>query len=255
MLQAQETSLIYRNGDGVTYAVKSANLIVNASEFLGLVGPSGSGKSSLLYVLSGLKAASEGTVTFEGNNYQTMSNARLIELRRKRFGFIFQQHFLINYLSVLENVMVGALEQTPAARDRARALIAELGLEKQINRLPWQLSIGQRQRVAIARALINEPAIVFADEPTAALDQATGHQVVDLLAQYRGHGSIVFVTHDPEMLSKADRVVRMRDGEIVAVELRGNAAQARSHVESAGHNGSGAASASAPRPGQRIGET
>lgn len=220
MLQARDLSLIYRNGEGVTYAVKKANLTLGTGEFLGLVGPSGSGKSSLLYVLSGLKAASEGDVTFEGNAYQTMQNGKLIELRRKRYGFIFQQHFLINYLSVFENIMVGALEQSNAAKARANDLIAELGLEQQKKRMPWQLSIGQRQRVAIARALINEPAIIFADEPTAALDQTTGHQVVDLLAHYRGHGSIVFVTHDPEMLTQADRVIRMRDGEIVSEEKR-----------------------------------
>lgn len=220
MLEAHDVSLIYRNGEGVTYAVKRASVTVSKGEFLGLVGPSGSGKSSLLYVMSGLKHASEGDVVFEGNAYRSISNDKLIDLRRTRYGFIFQQHFLINYLSVFENVMVGALAQTPAARERARALIAELGLEKQNNRLPWQLSIGQRQRVAIARALINEPAVVFADEPTAALDQTTGHQVVDLLAHYRGHGSIVFVTHDPEMLTQADRVIRMRDGEIVAEEKR-----------------------------------
>jgi putative ABC transport system ATP-binding protein len=220
MLETRDVSLIYRNGEGVTYAVKNANVAVTKGEFLGLVGPSGSGKSSLLYVMSGLKTASEGDVRFEGNSYQSMQNGKLIELRRKRYGFIFQQHFLINYLSVFENVMVGALEQSSAQRRRATELIAELGLEKQKNRLPWQLSIGQRQRVAIARALINEPAVVFADEPTAALDHTTGHQVVDLLARYRGHGSIVFVTHDPEMLSQADRVIRMRDGEIVSEEKR-----------------------------------
>lgn len=220
MLEAHDVSLIYRNGDGVTYAVKRANVTVNKGEFLGLVGPSGSGKSSLLYLLSGLKQANEGDVSFEGGAYHELSNDKLIQLRRTRYGFIFQQHFLINYLTVFENIMVGALEQAPAARERARALIAELGLEAQRNRLPWQLSIGQRQRVAIARALINEPAIVFADEPTASLDQTTGHQVVDLLAHYRGHGSIVFVTHDPEMLTQADRVIRMRDGEIVGEEKR-----------------------------------
>lgn len=220
MLQAQNVSLIYRNGDGETYAVRKASLTVNSGEFLGLVGPSGSGKSSLLYVMSGLKQASEGDVTFDGNSYQTMQNGKLIDLRRKRYGFIFQQHFLINYLTVFENIMVGALEQNVALRKQATALIGELGLEKQKNRLPWQLSIGQRQRVAIARALINQPAIIFADEPTAALDQTTGHQVVDLLAHYRGHGSIVFVTHDPEMLTQADRVIRMRDGEIVSQEKR-----------------------------------
>lgn len=220
MLTARDVSLIYRNGEGVTFAVKKANVTVTKGEFLGLVGPSGSGKSSLLYLLSGLKTASEGDVSFEGSSYQSMANGKLIDLRRKRYGFIFQQHFLINYLTVFENIMVGALEQSNSAREQAKSLIAELGLEKQRDRLPWQLSIGQRQRVAIARALINEPAIVFADEPTAALDQTTGHQVVDLLAQYRGHGSIVFVTHDPEMLTQADRVIRMRDGEIVSEEKR-----------------------------------
>jgi len=220
MLTARDVSLIYGNGDGVTYAVKKASVTVTKGEFLGLVGPSGSGKSSLLYVLSGLKSASEGDVSFEGSSYQSMANSKLIDLRRKRYGFIFQQHFLINYLTVFENIMVGALEQSRSAREQANSLIAELGLERQKDRLPWQLSIGQRQRVAIARALINEPAIVFADEPTAALDQTTGHQVVDLLAQYRGHGSIVFVTHDPEMLVQADRVIRMRDGEIVSEEKR-----------------------------------
>jgi putative ABC transport system ATP-binding protein len=173
-----------------------------------------------LYVLSGLKDASEGDILFEGDAYSAMQNSKRIDLRRKRYGFIFQQHFLINYLSVFENVMVGALEQNADARKRANELIGELGLVNQKNRTPWQLSIGQRQRVAIARALINEPAIVFADEPTAALDQTTGHQVVDLLAHYRGHGSIVFVTHDPEMLTQADRVIRMRDGEIVSEEKR-----------------------------------
>lgn len=220
MLEAHGVSLMYRNGEDVTYAVKKANVTIHKGEFLGLVGPSGSGKSSLLYILSGLKPASEGEISFEGGAYHAMPNGKLIDLRRKRYGFIFQQHFLINYLSVLENIMVGALAQNAASKKRANELIGELGLEKQKNRMPWQLSIGQRQRVAIARALINEPAIVFADEPTAALDQTTGHQVVDLLAQYRGHGSIVFVTHDPEMLSKADRVIRMRDGEIVSEEVR-----------------------------------
>lgn len=244
MLVARDVSLIYRNGDGVTYAVKKANVTVERGEFLGLVGPSGSGKSSLLYVMSGLKNASEGDVTFDGVSYQTMQNAKLLDLRRKRYGFIFQQHFLINYLSVFENIMVGALAQDAASRERANALIAELGLEKQKNRVPWQLSIGQRQRVAIARALINEPAIVFADEPTAALDQTTGHQVVDLLAHYRGHGSIVFVTHDPEMLSKADRVIRMRDGEIVSEEKRNSTPAPRVQVVSEhGNNGTRPATA------------
>ncbi len=223
MLQATNLSLIYRNGEGATYAVNDVSVTINGGEFLGIVGPSGSGKSSLLYLLSGLKPASAGHISFDGHGYDELHNGKLIALRRERFGFIFQQHFLINYLTVLENVMVAATARDTAALAQAKELLAELGLDKMQNRHPWQLSIGQRQRVAIARALINNPAIVFADEPTASLDHATGYQVVDLLAHYRGHGSIVFVTHDPEMLSKADRVIRMRDGQIVGETLNGGA--------------------------------
>ncbi len=215
MLSATNISLIYRNGEGATYAVNNVSVTVNKGEFLGIVGPSGSGKSSLLYLLSGLKQASTGRIEFEGRGYHELGKPRLIALRRERYGFVFQQHFLINYLTVLENVMVAAPAKDAAAVDRAREFLAELGLGGMFKRHPWQLSIGQRQRVAIARALINNPAVVFADEPTASLDHATGYQVVDLLAHYRGHGSIVFVTHDPDMLSKADRVLKMRDGQIV----------------------------------------
>ncbi len=223
MLEATNISLIYRNGEGATYAVNDVSVRINGGEFLGIVGPSGSGKSSLLYLLSGLKPASAGRISFDGRGYDELRNGKLIALRRERFGFIFQQHFLINYLTVLENIMVAAPARDTAALARAKELLAELGLEKMQNRHPWQLSIGQRQRVAIARALINNPAVVFADEPTASLDHATGYQVVDLLAHYRGHGSIVFVTHDPEMLSKADRVIRMRDGQIVGETVNGGA--------------------------------
>ena len=215
MLEALNISLIYRNGDGATYAVNRVSVQVNGGEFLGIVGPSGSGKSSLLYLMSGLKHANEGRIVFDGRDYGDLGDSGLVALRRKRFGFIFQQHFLINYLTVLENVLVGALERDSTALTRAKDLLAELGMAAMLKRFPWQLSIGQRQRVAIARALINNPAVVFADEPTASLDHATGYQVVELLARYRGKGSIVFVTHDPEMLSEADRVIRMRDGKIV----------------------------------------
>ncbi len=221
MLEANNLSLIYRNGEGATYAVNDVSVTINGGEFLGIVGPSGSGKSSLLYLLSGLKPASTGRISFDGHSYDELRNGKLIALRRERFGFIFQQHFLINYLTVLENIMVAAPVRDPGAWARAKELLAELGLDKMQNRHPWQLSIGQRQRVAIARALINNPAVVFADEPTASLDHATGYQVVDLLAHYRGHGSIVFVTHDPEMLSKADRVIRMRDGQVVGETRNG----------------------------------
>jgi putative ABC transport system ATP-binding protein len=215
MLRTENVSLIYTNGGVETYAVRNATLTVNSNEFLGIIGPSGSGKSSLLYLLSGLKPASEGAVYFEGHCYAEMKNDALLRLRRERFGFVFQQHFLINYLTALENVLVAALPGDKGAKKRTAELLEELGLGGLLNRFPWQLSVGQRQRVAVARALINNPVVVFADEPTASLDHTTGHLVVDVLARYREKGSVVFVTHDPEMLEQANRVLRMRDGEIV----------------------------------------
>ncbi len=221
MLKAQDISLIYRNGEGETRAVNRVSVTIDPGEFLGVVGPSGSGKSSLLYILSGLKKTSEGKIAFEGRDYAQMGVNELINLRRARYGFVFQQHFLINYLTVFENVMVAAPNGDGGAPARAKELLGELGMTNLLNRYPWQLSIGQRQRIAVARALINKPALVFADEPTASLDQTTGHQVVDLLAHYRGRGGIVFVTHDPDMLSKADHIIRMRDGAIVE-EIKDN---------------------------------
>src|SRR5256885_13422863 len=125
-----------------------------------------------------------------------------MRLRRQRFGFVFQQHFLVNYLSALENVMVGAVRRNHEVAAYGQELLRRVGLGNKLEKRPYQLSIGERQRVAVARALVHRPAIVFADEPTASLDQATGHEVVSLLAEDRkaGGGSVVVVTHDPAML-------------------------------------------------------
>ncbi|TME46275.1 MAG: ATP-binding cassette domain-containing protein, partial [Chloroflexi bacterium] len=135
---------------------------------------------------------------------------------RQHFGFVFQQHFLVNYLSAIENVTVGALRRNHDTAAYAQELLRRVGLGDKLQKRPYQLSIGERQRVAVARALVHRPAVVFADEPTASLDQATGHEVVSLLAEYRqaGGGSVVVVTHDPAMLTGADRVLQMRDGRL-----------------------------------------
>jgi len=115
----------------------------------------------------------------------------------------------------LENVLVAANKEDRTAKKRAIGLLTEVGMGDLLKRFPYQLSIGQRQRVAVVRAMINRPAVIFADEPTASLDHTTGFQVIDILIRYRDRRSIVFVTHDPEMLTQADRVMRMRDGEII----------------------------------------
>lgn len=218
MLSAENLVLDYRSGGGVAHAVASVSLQVDRGSFIGLIGPSGSGKSSLMYLLSGLKRPNRGSVTFDGQDYASLSAPSLIHLRRQQFGFVFQQHFLVNYLSAFENVLVGALKRNHETAAYAQELLRRVGLGEKLPQRPYQLSIGERQRVAVARALVHKPAVVFADEPTASLDQATGREVVELLADYRhsGGGSVVVVTHDPAMLTGADRVLQMRDGRLLA---------------------------------------
>ncbi len=216
MLRAQDLVLDYRSGASVAHAVNTVSVAVEGGSFIGLIGPSGSGKSSLMYLLSGLKRPTRGSVTFEDHDYGSMSIPGLMRLRRHRFGFVFQQHFLINYLSALENVMVGAVNRNHETAAYAQELLRRVGLADKMRKRPYELSIGERQRVAVARAMVHKPALVFADEPTASLDQATGHEVINLLAEYRsqGNGSVVVVTHDPNMLTGADRVLQMRDGQL-----------------------------------------
>ena len=216
MLSGQDLGLDYRTGTSVAHAVDTVSLSVDQGSFVGLIGPSGSGKSSLMYLLSGLKRPTRGTVAFNGQDYRQISTPGLMQLRRQRFGFVFQQHFLINYLTSLENVMVGAIKRNHEVVAYAQELLRRVGLGDKLRQRPYQLSIGERQRVAVARALVHRPAIVFADEPTASLDQATGREVIDLLVDYRRRagGSVVVVTHDPAMLTGADRVLQMRDGRL-----------------------------------------
>lgn len=216
MLSGQDLALDYRSGSSVAHAVDTVSLSVEQGSFVGLIGPSGSGKSSLMYLLSGLKRPTRGTVAFDGRDYRQISTPGLMQLRRQRYGFVFQQHFLINYLTALENVMVGAVKRNHDVVAYAQELLRRVGLGDKLRQRPYQLSIGERQRVAVARALVHRPAIVFADEPTASLDQATGREVIDLLVDYRRRagGSVVVVTHDPAMLTDADRVLQMRDGRL-----------------------------------------
>jgi putative ABC transport system ATP-binding protein len=216
MLSAQDLALDYRTGTSVAHAVDTVSLSVEHGSFIGLIGPSGSGKSSLMYLLSGLKRPTRGTVAFDGQDYRQISAPGLMRLRRQRYGFVFQQHFLVNYLTALENVMVGAVRRNHEVVAYAQELLRRVGLGAKLRQRPYQLSIGERQRVAVARALVHRPAIVFADEPTASLDQATGHEVISLLLDYRTRekGSVVVVTHDPAMLTGADRVLQMRDGRL-----------------------------------------
>ncbi len=220
MLQGENLTLTYQDGDKTIDAVHGVSLIVQDHQFIGILGPSGSGKSSLLYLLSGLRKANAGEIYLDGRAYSKMPERERVALRRSDFGFVFQQHFLINYLTALENVMVSAPVQDKAHAEQAKALLADLGLGDKLHRFPYELSGGERQRVAIARAMIHRPRVIFADEPTGLLDRRTGLQVMGLLRSYREQGSLIAVTHNPEILSEADLVLTIRDGQIAKAEDR-----------------------------------
>jgi putative ABC transport system ATP-binding protein len=225
MLQAEHLTLSYQDGENSIDAVKDISISIEDHQFIGILGPSGSGKSSLLYLLSGLRKPTQGEIYLDDRAYSKISDSERVALRRTEFGFVFQQHFLINYLTALENVMVSAPMQDKAHAEQAKAMLADLGLGDKLHRFPYELSGGERQRVAIARAMIHRPRVIFADEPTGLLDRRTGLQVMALLRGYREQGSLIAVTHNPEILSEADLVITMRDGEVADVKDRvGNAA-------------------------------
>jgi putative ABC transport system ATP-binding protein len=211
MIEAENTSLVYSDHGRSVIACQEVDLRVESNEFLGILGPSGSGKSSLLYLLSGLKTPTSGDVRFQGKSLVDMDDSRRSHLRLREFGFVFQQPYLLGYLTALENVMVA---QVGAEVDEAFSILDKLGLAEKINRLPHELSGGERQRVCVARALYGHPQVIFADEPTASLDHTNGIAVVELLNRHREQGALIMVTHDPTMLEGADRVVRLVDGRL-----------------------------------------
>jgi len=220
MLQGEHLTLTYQDGDETLDAVHDVSIAIEDHQFIGILGPSGSGKSSLLYLLSGLRQPTAGDIYLDGRAYGKMPDRERVGLRRTEYGFVFQQHFLINYLTTLENVMVSSPVQDKAHAEQAKALLADLGLGEKLHRFPYELSGGERQRVAIARAMIHRPRVIFADEPTGLLDRHTGLQVMGLLRSYREQGSLIAVTHNPEILAEADLVIKMRDGQVVTVEDR-----------------------------------
>jgi putative ABC transport system ATP-binding protein len=220
MLQGESLTLTYQDGESTLDAVHDVSVAIEDYQFIGILGPSGSGKSSLLYLLSGLRKATAGEIYLDGRAYGKMPDRERVALRRSEFGFVFQQHFLINYLTALENVMVAAPVQDRAHAEQAKALLADLGMGDKLHRFPYELSGGERQRVAIARAMIHRPRVIFADEPTGLLDRRTGLQVMALLRSYRDQGSLIAVTHNPEILTEADLVIRMRDGQVVDIQDR-----------------------------------
>ncbi|PQV63245.1 putative ABC transport system ATP-binding protein [Abditibacterium utsteinense] len=211
-VRAQNLMLTYVTPRSTTYAVRDVSMEVGARDFAGIVGPSGSGKSSLLYLMSGLKTATSGEVFFDDFHYSAASATQKLDFRRRAFGFIFQQPFLVPYLSVLENVLVPI--ENPLEKDKKRAieLLDSLGIVELAPKFPNECSGGERVRASMARGLVHRPAWLWVDEPTASLDHTTGKMVMDVLKGQKQHGALVVVTHDLEILADADAVFRMRDG-------------------------------------------
>lgn len=220
MLHGENLSLNYQDGETTINAVNNISITIDDHQFMGILGPSGSGKSSLLYLLSGLRKVTRGEVFLDDRVYSKMKDRERVGLRRTEFGFVFQRHFLINYLTTLENVMVAAPVQDSEHAEYAKTLLEDLGMHDKLHRFPYELSGGERQRAALARAMIHRPRIIFADEPTGQLDRRTGLKVMALLRSYCDQGSLIAVTHNPEILSDADLVVTLRDGQITNVQDR-----------------------------------
>jgi len=202
--------------------VEDIDLTIGAGEFVAITGPSGSGKSSLLYLLGLLDRPTSGSVLIDGEDTAELSAAALARLRLARLGFVFQFHFLLPEFTTLENVMIPmrrlGLYPPDEIRDRAREILASVGLGDAERKLPEQLSGGMRQRAAVARALANDPELVLADEPTGNLDTRSAAIVFDIFAHIVGeHGrSVIVVTHDLDLAARARRRVHLVDGRIVS---------------------------------------
>jgi len=207
-----------RFGDAV--ALAGVDIALRRGESVAVMGPSGSGKSTLLHCLAGILRPDAGAVWLDGRRIDNLGERSRSRLRRGQFGFVFQSGQLLPELPAVENValplMIGGRQRRRSA-ERARRWLAALGLEGLEHRRPGELSGGQAQRVAIARAVVTDPAVVFADEPTAALDQATGQATVQLLVQVTGDtgAALLVVTHDPAIGALCDRVVQIRDGRLL----------------------------------------
>ena len=223
VLEARKASRILPGEVPVTL-VRDISLAINHSEFVSIVGPSGSGKSSLMYLLGLLDVPTEGDILIDGQSTRQLNEDKRAYLRLSHLGFVFQFHFLLPEFSARDNVMLPmrALGQLSEAQQRERAddLLIKVGLKDHRHKRPDQLSGGQRQRVAIARALANDPQVILADEPTGNLDTASSAQVLAMLRHLvdEHHKALVVVTHDLDLAGKADRRVTLIDGRIVSDE-------------------------------------
>ena len=217
MVECIEVNKTYQQGQVNVQALKNVSLSIVTGEFVAIAGPSGSGKTTLLNLIGGLDSMDSGTIVLDGHRFDQMSQSQLADLRLNRVGFVFQAYNLIPVLSAAENVeFVMLLQGLPAKerRQRAKAILDDVGLEGKYERRPAELSGGQQQRVAVARAIVSNPSIVLADEPTANLDSKTGKGLLQIMKKMNTEKKITFIfsTHDKMVMNYARRLILIRDG-------------------------------------------
>lgn len=219
IIQLKNVCKDYQMGDSIVRAVCHVDLKINQGDFLALVGPSGSGKSTMMNLVGALDLATRGNIFLDGLDIEHLEESELAQIRGKKIGFIFQTFNLIPTLTALENVALPMMFQGVEREEReekARELLRKVRLSHREKHMPNELSGGERQRVAIARALANDPEVLLADEPTGNLDSKTGGEIVELFEQLNKEGkTVIMVTHDMSLAKHADRIIKLRDGEIV----------------------------------------
>jgi putative ABC transport system ATP-binding protein len=225
IVECRDVKKTYRQGEVEVLALNGVDLSIEQGGFLALAGPSGSGKTTMLNIIGGLDRADSGKVLVDGNALEGMNQSELASLRLHKVGFVFQAYNLIPVLSAIENVEFVMLLQgvsTKERRERAQAILDDVGLEGKYDRRPAELSGGQQQRVAVARAIVSNPSIVLADEPTANLDSKNGRGLLEMMREMNETKKVTFVfsTHDHMVMDYARRLVQIRDGQVADDEVK-----------------------------------